>query len=61
LERHITAGKVYLFQEVDRRGLQMVLIECARIVEWALIDTPSQPSDNWASLQRKMDRKNVSL
>lgn len=60
LGKHINAKHTYLFQEVDHRSLQLVLIEGARIIEWALVEPPSEPSENWASLQRKMDRKNVS-
>ncbi|BEI93027.1 uncharacterized protein CcaverHIS019_0506550 [Cutaneotrichosporon cavernicola] len=59
LEKHINTQHTYLFEEVDRRCLQLLLIEGARIIEWALVEVPRQPSEIWQSLQRKMERRNI--
>lgn len=61
LERAMNARHEYMFQTVDRHGLEMTIMEGGRIVEWAQVVPPSQPSDLWNFWQGILGRGNVSV
>lgn len=60
LERAMSARHTYVFQVVDRRGLQMTLMEGGQIVEWAFVIPRGPPNKHWESWQRSLKSGNVS-
>lgn len=61
LERAMNARHKYMFQTVDRHSLEMTIMEGGRIVEWAQVVSPSQPSDLWNYWRGTLGHGNVSV